>query len=331
MIFTRRSSGIFAPDREPIEVAGIHTGVQSSCVARLLRAKSGTLLREWRFRNTLNNALLNSWGQNTSGFPGVGLEVDGSNWFAAGTGITPPSAADTQLVTEIATGGRGSTTLITATYVAAVGAVPDYWHYMRRTTFGTGQANGTIGEFGWFGASSGNVPIRARAVPKDTTGAQTTIVKTSAATLVLEWNIRFIPIQADVILNRTIGGVAYTITGRALGCDAAFPAGFYFMSRAPAWGSGSGALGSRTQAALLARTGHAIGGTDVVVASLDAYVANSYQRTINFTTQAMASMAFLTNAGGTSGDSYCPWQLGFSPSTPAGQPLKVTVSWAPLP
>jgi hypothetical protein len=269
MIFTRRSSGLFAPDPEPIEMPDVTMRLGSNVHARLYRAKSGTLLKEWRFHNKLVNGYLDVLGTYTGGFPGNGVDVDATNWFAAGTGVTVPAATDAALVAEIVTGGRAATTLITSGYVAGT---PDYCVHLRRATFSTAQANGTIGEFMWTSASSGVATLRARAVPKDTTGTQTTIVKTSATTLVLDWSIRIHMLQNDIVVTRTINGVSYTITLRAIDCNTSTPGPYYVMSRAPTWND----LSARVQSALVARTTSATSGTAIGASSASAYVSGSY-------------------------------------------------------
>lgn len=320
-IFTRRSSGIYAPEHEPIIGPDINLGVQSSVVARLCRPKSGTVIKEWRFRNKLVNTYMDALMTNTAGFPGVGVETDSSNWFAAGTGTTVPAATQTALTTEIASGGRAATTA-TGGYLAGP---PDYCWIKRTCTFSTAQANGTIGEFGWLSASSvGN--MRARAVPKDTAGVQTTIVKTSAATLVLDWNIFFYLIQSDLVQVRTLSGTSYTVTTRAIGANINNPL-YYIMSRGPGW---SASLGARQQSALVARTASATSGTGISASSVDAYTNGSYQRGITFTLlNGMTAMAILTNTGGTSSDTFANIQYGFSPAIVGTPSFKVKLSFTP--
>lgn len=323
MIFTRRSSGIFAPDREPLELPEHTIRMGTNVRARLYRAKSGTLLQEWEFHNKLVNTYLDFLGTFTGGFPGNGVDVDSTNWFAAGTGATVPSAADNALVAEIATGGRAATTIFAGGYQSGT---PDYCYITRRCTFSTGQANGTIGELGWFSASSG-VGLRARAVPKDTSGAQTTIAKTSASTLVLDWTIRIHMLQADVVVVRTVGGTAYTITMRAIDCNSSTPGPYYVMSRGPTWND----LSARVQSALVARTASATGGTAIASSGASVYVSGSYTRDVTYTTQAgMVAMGFWAGCGGNTADQYVSMQAGFSPALVAGQPLKFRLSWAPF-
>lgn len=319
-IFTRRASGLFAPDREPLIIPAPTLGLSGEIVASLYRAKSGTLLNRWRFSNLLVNQYLDAIGTNAGGFPGVGLEPDATNWFSAGTGASTPVVTNTALDAEIA-GGRCATAIINAFYVAGT---PDYCLLQRRGTFATTQANGNIAEFGWHAASTaGN--LRARALVKDASGNPITITKTSATTLVLDWSIKVRYIQSDLVLSRTIGGVAYTITVRALGANISTPASYFIASRGPNWAA---SLGARTHS-LIGRTGSSSAGTAVTgVAS--AYTPGSYQREMVFTTAAMSALAFLTNAGGTNSDQFCSMQMGFSPSVPAGQSLKVTVGWAPV-
>lgn len=320
-IFTRRASGLYAPDREPIIVSPFQFQLHGEIEARLYRAKSGTLLNHWRFPNLLVNTLLDALGTNAVGFPGVGLEVDSTNWFAAGTTATAPAVTDTTLVAEIGAGGRAATSIINAFYVAGS---PDYCLLQRRATFATTQANGTIAEFGWFSASTVG-SLRARAIPKDAAGNPITIIKTSATTLVVDWSVKVRYIQADIVLTRNVSGVPYTMTARAIGANATNPASYFFISRGPNWAASLGARGS----VLAARTSSSgVGSAVTGVAS--AYVPGSYQREMTFTTIVMSAIAFLTNCGGTSSDNYACIQIGFAPSLPAGQPLKVTVSWVPV-
>lgn len=326
MIFTRRSSGIFAPDREPIVVPAEYARIGTNMHARLFRAKSGTLLKEWRFNNKLVNGYLDVLGTYTGGFPGNGVDVDASNWFAAGTGTTVPAATDTALVAEIVTGGRAATAPIAGNgYVAGT---PDYCVHARRATFSTAQANGTIGEFMWTSASSGVATLRARAVPKDTSGTQTTIIKTSAATLVLDWTIRIYMLQNDIVVSRTIGGVTYTITLRAIDCNASTPGPYYVMSRAPTWND----MSARTQTALVTRTTSASGGTAIGAASASTYVSGSYTRDVTYNSiSGMVAMGFWAGCGGNTADQYVSMQAGFSPAiSGANQPIKFRLSWAPF-
>ena len=317
-IFTRRASGIFAPDPEPLLLPSRNFALHGEITATLLRAKSGTVIRRWTFPNLLVDVLLNALGTNAVGYPGVGLEPDATNYFAAGTGTTAPTVANTALEAEIA-GGRAATTITHAFYVPGS---PDYCRYTRQGTFSTSQANGTIGEFGWLSASSaGN--MRARAIPKDGSGNPITIVKTSATTLVLDWSVYIRPLQTDVVLVRTVSGVSYTMTARAMGSSVATPAAYFFLSRGPHWGASLGARAS----VFNARTASSVTGT-AVTGVATAYTNGSYQREMTFTTQAMAAFAFLTNCGGGPTDAFCAMQMQFVPSLPAGQPLKVTVSWA---
>jgi hypothetical protein len=321
-VFTRRESGIFAPDHEPIIAPELGLGIGAQCRAILRRHKSGTPLLDLTFRNKISNTFINALMTNTAGYPGVGAEVDTSNFFAAGTGTTPPTAADNALVAEIATGGRATTTVTVAQYNAAL---PDNCQLQRKCTFGTGQANGTIGEFGWFSASSG-VGLRARAVPKDNTGAQITIAKTSAATLDLFWNIYVYYIQSDIIISRTLTATPYTITIRAIGANASTPAAYFTISRAPQWAD----LGARYASALVSRTTSASSNTAVGVSSVDAYVANSYQRAITYNlVNATAAFQTLTNCGGNSGDTYACIQVGISPPVVGTVQMKFKLSMTP--
>lgn len=323
MIFTKRSSGIFAPDREPLVLPEHAMRLGANVRAALYRAKSGTLLKEWRFHNKLTNNYLDFLGTYSGGFPGNGVDVDSTNWFAAGTGTTVPAATDNALVAEIATGGRGSTTIFAGGYQSGS---PDYCYHTRRTTFSTGQANGTIGELGWFPTTSGS-QMRARAVPKDTAGLQTTIVKTSASTLVIDWSIRIYMLQSDISVNRTIGGVAYTIVLRAIDCNASTPGPYYVMSRAPTWND----MSARVQSALVARTASASAGTAISSSGASVYVSGTYTRDVTYTTQSgMAAMGFWAGCGGNTVDQYVSMQAGFTPALAAGQPLKFRLSWAPF-
>lgn len=325
MIFTKRSSGIFAPDPEPLELPTHEVRLGANVHARLYRAKSGTLLKEWKFHNKLVNAFLDFLGTYTGGFPGNGLDVDASNWFAAGTGTTVPAATDTALAAEITAGGRAATTLTVASYFAGP---PDYCRHTRRATFSTAQANGTIGEFMWTSASTGVATLRARAVPKDTTGAQTTIVKTSAATLVVDWSISIFMLQNDIVIARTIGGVAYTVTLRAIDCNASTPGPYYVISRGPTWND----LSARVQAALVPRTNSATAGTAIGAASASAYVSGTYTRDVTYNSVAgMNAMGFWAGTGGNTGDQYVSMQAGFVPAIAlANQPIKFRLSWAPV-
>lgn len=321
-IFTRRSSGLFAPDHAPIVAPELGLGVALQCRAILRRHKSGTPLLDLSFRNKVANAFINALMTNTAGYPGVGAEVDANNFFAAGTGTTPPTAADTALVAEIATGGRAATSITVAGYNAAL---PDNCQMQRKCTFGTGQANGTIGEFGWLSASSAG-SLRARAVPKDNTGAQTTIAKTSAATLDLYWNMFIYYLQADTVLNRTLNSTPYTITTRAIGANASTPAAYFVISRAPQWAD----LGARYVSNMVVRTNSASAGTGVGVASVDAYVANSYQRIITYNiVNGTNAFQTLTNCGGNSGDTYACIQVGISPTVVGAVQLKFKLSLTP--
>jgi hypothetical protein len=268
---------------------------------------------------------MNALMTNTSGFPGVAVEVDANNFFAAGTGTNVPSAADTALQTEITTGGRASTTVTVAQYQTGT---PDYCQITRRATFSTSQANGTIGEFGWLSASTAG-SLRARSVPKDTSGTQTTIIKNSSSTLVVDWSIYSIYLQGDTLASRTIGGTTYALTLRAIGANASTPASYFIISRGPLWSTGF-AHGARTQSALAARTASCTTGTGLTSSSVDAYVNGSYTRAQTLTTQAAAAIAFLTNCGGTNSDQYCCMQIGFSPNVVSGQPLKVKISLTPV-
>jgi hypothetical protein len=323
MIFTRRQSGIFAPDREPIELAH-NVRLGTNVRAALYRAKSGTLLKEWHFHNKLVNGYLDFLGTYTGGFPGNGVDVDATNWFAAGTGTTVPAATDTARVSEITSGGRAATAILSSGYQSGT---PDFCYHTRRATFSTSQANGTIGEFMWTSASTGVATLRARAVPKDTSGTQTTILKTSAATLVLDWTIRIYMLQNDIVVNRTIGGTAYTITLRAIDCNASTPGPYYVMSRGPTWND----LSARTQTALVARTASASAGTGISASAASTYVSGSYTRDVTYTTQAgMVAMGFWAGTGGNTSDQYVSMQAGFSPALVAGQPLKFRLSWAPF-
>jgi hypothetical protein len=322
IVMTRRSSGLFAPDLAPIIIPDIGVGMRAQCAAILRRAKSGTELKRWDFSNKLANTLMNGLMTNTAGYPGMAVEVDANNFFAAGTGTTPPAATDNALVAEIATGGRASSTVTIAGYNAAL---PDNCQIQRKCTFSTSQANGTIGEFGWVSASTG-VGLRARAVPKDNTGTQTTISKTSAATLDLYWNIFMYYIQTDVVLNRTLTATPYTITVRAVGANSATPAAYFLVSRAPQWSD----LGARYVGSMVPRTNSASSGTAVGVASVDAYVANSYQRAITYNlTNGTVAFQTLTNCGGNSGDTYACIQLGISPAVVGTVQLKMKLSLTP--
>lgn len=320
-IFTRRASGIFAPDPEPIELSPFRHGLSGEITATLFRAKSGTMLKQWRFPNLLVAQFLDTIGTNAGGFPGVGLEPDGTNWFSAGTGASIPIASNVALDAEIA-GGRAATVIVNAFYVPGS---PDYCLLQRRGTFSTTQANGAIAEFGWHSANAaGN--LRARAIAKDGSGNPIVINKNNTQTLQLDWSIHVRYIQADIVLNRNVSGVPYVMTIRAIGANVATPASYFTVTRGPNWAA---SLGARVQAGLVARTGSSTTGT-AVTGVATAYVAGSYQREMTFTTQAMSAFAFLTNAGGTATDQFCSMQIGFAPALPAGQPLKVTISWAPV-
>lgn len=321
-VFTRRSSGLFAPDHPPIVGPELSVGLAMQCRAVLRRHKSGTPLLDLSFRNKVANTFINALMTNTAAYPGVAAEVDANNFFAAGTGTTPPTAADTALVAEIGSGGRASTSILVAQYNAAL---PDNCQMQRKCTFGTTQANGTIGEFGWFNASTVG-SLRARSVPKDNTGAQTTIVKTSAATLDLYWNLYVYYIQSDSILSRTLTGTPYTITIRAVGANASTPAAYFTISRAPQWAD----LGARYVSNLVPRTNSATAGTGVGVASVDAYVANSYQRSITYNVvNGTNALQTLTNCGGNSGDTYACIQIGISPTVVGTVQLKFKLSMTP--
>jgi hypothetical protein len=321
-IFTRRSSGIFAPEPEPLILPPSQIGLRANCIATLNHWKSGKEQGRWEFHNKLVDVYMNALMTNTAAFPGVAVETDANNFFAAGTGTTPPAAGNTALVAEIA-GGRAATTM-SGGYLAGP---PDYCFATRTGTFSTSQANGTIGEFGWLDASSGG-NMRARSVPKDTSGNQTTITKTSGSTLTLQWSIYIFLIQSDSILSRTIGGTAYTVTVRAIGANNTNPL-FYIISRGPQWG-GSSALGARSAGGLVARTSSAASGSGIS-ASSDAYVNGTYTRTINFTLfNGLSAFQFLTNTGGTSGDAFANIQMGFSPAIVGSPSLKVRVNLTPL-
>lgn len=323
MIFTRRSSGIFAPEHEPIELPEVRMGLHANVRAALCRPKSGTVIKEWNFHNKLVNAYLDFLGTYTGGFPGNGVDVDASNWFAAGTGTTPPAVTDTALVAEIVSGGRAATTILSGGYQSGT---PDYCYITRRATFSTAQGNGTIGEFMWTSASSGVVTLRARAVPKDTTGAQTTIVKTSAATLVLDWSIRIYMLQSDLVVTRNISGNPFTVTVRAIDCNTSTPGPYYVMSRAPTWND----MSARTQTALVARTASAAGGTAIGASGASAYVSGSYTRDVTYNSVAgMVAMGFWAGCGGNTSDQYVSMQAGFSPAIAlANQQIKFRLSWA---
>ena len=319
-IFTRRASGLFAPDTEPLVTAAPSIGLRASVIATLRHAKSGTSIRSWRFHNLLTRTLLNDLMINTMAYPGVGLS-ETTNYFAAGTATTVPTRNDTLLPGEIAAGGR----VASASSGAYVAGPPDYCFLERSATFSTAQANGDIGEFGWFDSAAGG-RLWARAVPKDLTGAQITILKDNTQTLDLSWYIFMQYIQEDMIAARTIGGVDYTITGRAIGANAANPASYYTIGRAPNWN----ALGARTQAALAARTASSAAGAGVAQ-TVAPYVNDTWQRTVIFTAPAsMTAMAFLTNCGGNSTDFYATMQLGFAPALAGGQQVSVVVSLAPV-
>lgn len=331
MIFTRRRSGLFAPDPEPLVLPTYRVGLSGYVRATLRRARSGTVKARWAFPNMLVNTYLDALGTNTGGFPGVGLEVDSTNWFAAGTGTTAPAATNTALVSEIASGGRGSTTIINATYVPGT---PDSSILVRQAVFTTTQANGTIGELGWFSASSAG-SMRARCNPKDSFGNPTTIVKTSSDTLTIDWELHVQPLQGDTVITRSIGGVTYTVTFRAMGCNSTNVSPYFFASRGPNWttgtagGSGS-ALGARTQSALVARTTGSTSGTAMVATAASAYVSGSCTRDMTYSTPAAAAIAFLTNCGGSQADNFCSMQAGFSPALSTGQNITLRISWVPL-
>jgi hypothetical protein len=324
MIFTRRASGIFAPDNEPILVDAPVMRLGANVRARLCRPKSGTVIKEWQFHNRLVNAFLDPLGTYTGGYPGNGLDIDTSNYFAAGTGTTIPAATDTALVAEIAAGGRGTTTLTVATYVAGT---PDFCQYTRRATFSTAQANGTIGEFGWLSATSAGT-MRARAVPKDTTGTQTTITKTSASTLILDWTIKIYMLQSDLVVVRNISGTPYTVTVRAIDCNTSTPGPYFIVSRGPTWND----LSARTQSSFVSRTTSATSGTAIGASGASAYVSGSYTRDVTYNSVAgMANMAFWAGTGGNTSDQYVSVQANFSPAiAAANQQIKFRLSWAPF-
>ena len=102
-------------------------------------------------------------------------QADVINAIAVGTSTTAPAATDTLLVSE------SKRISIAAWVTGGLASNPPFWQ--AQTTFGTGDANTTLGEAGIFNATASNVQTMLSHV------TYATINKTSTNTLAISYTI----------------------------------------------------------------------------------------------------------------------------------------------
>lgn len=248
--------------------------IEGRLTVQLINAASGIIIREEQFANLITNAGLDSLGNTAKQF---NFWAQGNNAYCGvGTGSTAPANTDTTLVTEIAPASSNRTQSdgsagITTAYVTGP---PDYWWWKRTWLFVEAQANGNLTEVGVFDAVTAGAMFM-RQLLKDSGGAPTTIVKTSAEQLKIIWEFRIYPPVSDVAEVVTISGTAYTITHRAMGASSANDwgrLGTLFPSSNAGRAYEVATLQSRTAA------GVTTSGVDSSSQSYAAYVSANYYR-----------------------------------------------------
>lgn len=220
------------------------------------------------FDNLILDSGLNRWG--------TGSVVLGA---AIGTGTATPDVAQTGLqsqTTYTTTAGTGNNTGTTP----GVSPYNNSRIHVFRTALGALNGNYTEVGAGWASGS-----MFSRALILDTFGSPTTLPVTSDQQLDIVYELSVYPPLTDYTDTVTISGVSYDILGRASTVNSGVGS-----SSAKAWAIGTTSGFGLSSASSNARTYNgAIGlitsstpgggfGTDGV-ATTDAYVANSYQRT----------------------------------------------------
>lgn len=180
-----------------IEMPGA-VGMKGEFRLRVIR-HDGTVRQDtdW-FPNIILDSGLNRWG--------TGSIIDGA---AVGTGTSTPTAAQVQLDTQ--------TTFTTTTGTGngvrtAQGSAPYFTTYtaVYRTAAGTLNGNYTEVGVGW-----GSNLLFSRALILNNVGVPTAISVSSTEQLDISYRLRTYPPAADVTSTTVIGGVSYSVTGRA--------------------------------------------------------------------------------------------------------------------
>ena len=180
-----------------IEMPGA-VGMKGEYRLRVIR-HDGTVRQDtdW-FPNIILDAGLNRWG--------TGGIISGA---AIGTGASTPTAAQTQLefqtvfTTTQGTGHDVRTTQGSAPYYASYTAV-------YRTAVGALSGNYSEVGVGW-----GSNLLFSRALILNNVGAPTSVSVASTEQLDISYRLRLYPPTADTSSIAVIGGVSYTVTGRA--------------------------------------------------------------------------------------------------------------------
>lgn len=324
-----RGPGLYIPDHslDRFEIDRFSMGWAGHVRAILRDANTGGIVREWGFRNLITNAGLDLFGTNANtgllSNPSVGA-FPSLPYLAAGTDNTAPANTDTTLGAEIA-GGRSVTEgspLGTDGWNGAVS--PDYAYSRVSRRLATTQGNGSIRELGIFSTAAAGVMI-ARALPKDSLGAPTTIVKTSAQVLDVIWEFRLYPLQADATENVVVNGITYAMTYR----PGRLNASWNILARyGGAWWAGAVSGSAKRFAALYdPRAGVNPTGPTSLTPVIGAYSTGNYYRDWQITPGATTACLGISGMPPTSADSF---QIRGVPDLP-NVALTVRQSWGRYP
>jgi hypothetical protein len=285
---------------------------------KLVKWKNGHVVQEtpW-FDNLILDSGLNRWG--------TGNIIDRT---CIGTGTVAPATSQTSLQSFSAssTNTTGITTSITNS-----GASLYYNELVRGNRFAAGTLNGTYTEVG---VGWGNTTLFSRALIVDGSGNPTSITVLSDEVLDVYYRFRKYPPITDVTGSRTISGVSYGYTFRALQVTDIGGSAF--------WGFGlTAAVGAATrisEASSITVTNGTIGAITSspsgTVASGDSLVASAYSN--NSYTRNLTATYGLT-AGNLSGgittarfvsNMEAAFQCEFGTAIPKDNTKTLTLNWS---
>lgn len=259
------------------------------------------LVADW-FPNLITDNGMNLFGSSTLWL----------NFCQVGSGSTPPSFADTNLVSRIAGTSNKETSLN--------GAQPSapYFTWRRNTyRFAEGVATGNISEIGIGTVTNGD--LFSRALVLDSFGNPTTIPVAADESLDVTYEFRYYPSTVDAITVLVLDGNDYEVTARAAIVNNATSGTGWFIGSSgnAATLQGSGSASASYSGAIGAITANPSGSTSGSTGVTNAAYSNDSHSRDGTVTWALAAGNFPGGIGAVSvKHGIGRYQFGFNPTIP---------------
>jgi hypothetical protein len=280
-------------------------GLAGHYIVDVIHAQTGEVKQHLEFQNLLTDGLMNAIGNGS-----VSLE-NAFDYAEVGTGSAPPQTTDTTLQSSF-----GSRTIFNGgiARVTLNNTSPEYTYRRITRVFTESQVNGNLTEVGFWNHPTAGI-LTNRSLFKDSAGNPTTVLKTSADILRIQYEYRLYAPLFDVTDTISIAGTPTTYTIRPQRVQSL--AGWsILLDDIGAWNPFSRVHDSDT---LQIRTGqNDVTPFDVASSSLAPYVAGTFYRDMTITVDStignyVSGFGLFTYNAFRDGIGPVLWQVGLSP------------------